>query len=309
MAQLNISKFFNNEATALIGARKNCIDIHGSDIRAAGNEVEIAVRAWLQRMLPDNVSVGHGHIIDHKSAISPQLDCILRDRSHIPTLFTAADGTEYTPIDSVFAYGEIKSTYYKASEYIQNFTKTKNRIKENLEHVLIKNTVKDGVKPDSLLYHMFLGSTQPYLNQIFTFMLFIDSGDASTDEITEIYSTTDDSLLPDIAVFLNGYVVIKASIEGDKLRIYKYSISAPPEVGWKILPAPQIEGMETTHEGKHLGFLYYCLLNHIKESALEGPNLTAYLKDLLVLSKSTMISIDPQQPCVGDGEEHAAPNT
>jgi hypothetical protein len=309
MAHLNISKFFNNEASTLIEARRKCVDIHGSDIRAAGNEVEIAVREWLQRMLPDDVSVGHGHIIDHKSAISPQLDCILRDRSHIPTLFTAADGTEYTPIDSVFAYGEIKSTYYKASKYIQNFTETKKRIKEDLEHALIKNTVKDGIKSDSLLYHMFLGSSQPYLNQIFTFMLFIDSGDASTEEITEIYSTTDDSLLPDIAVYLNGCVVTKASIEGDRLRIYKYSSGAPPEVGWKILPAPRIEGTDVTIEGKHLGFLYYCLLNHIKESALEGPNLTAYLKVLLVGSKSAMISIDPQQPCVGDGEEHAAPNT
>ena len=211
MAHLNISKFFNNEASTLIEARRKCIDIHGSDIRAAGNEVEIAVREWLKRMLPDIVSVGHGHIIDHKSAISSQLDCILRDRSHIPTLFTSADGTEYTPIDSVFAYGEIKSTYYKTSKYIQNFTETKKRIKEDLEHILIKNTIKDGVKSDSLLHHMFLGSSQPYLNQIFTFMLFIDSGDATTDEITEIYSTTDDSVLPDIAVFLNGCVVIKAS--------------------------------------------------------------------------------------------------
>lgn len=295
MANLNISKFFNNEASALIEARRKCVEIHGSDIRAAGNEIEIAVRSWLQRMLPDNVSVGHGHIMDHNSAISPQLDCILRDRRHLPTLFTAADGTEYTPIDSVFAYGEIKSSYYKASKYIQNFALTKKKIKDDLEHVLIENTFKDGLKDDTLLHHMLLGSSQPYLNQIFTFMLFIDSGDASTDEISEIYSSTDDNILPDIAVFLNGCVVVKASFEDNKFQIYKYSSSAPPEVGWKIVPAPRIEGKDPTSEGKHLGFLYYCLLNHIKESVLEGPNLTSYLKDLLVGSKSSVISIDPQQ--------------
>jgi len=295
MAHLNISKFFNNEASTLIEARRKCIEIHGSDIRAAGNEVEIAVRAWLQRMLPENVSVGHGHIIDHNSAISPELDCILRDRRHLPTLFTAADGTEYTPIDSVFAFGEIKSSYYKASKYIQHFVSKKKKIKDNLEHTLIENTAKDGIKSNSLMHHVFLGSSLPYLNQIFTFMLFIDFGDASTDEISEIYSSTDDSLLPDIAVFLNGCTVVKASIEGDRFQIYKYGNSAPPEVGWKIVPAPQIEGTDATSEGKHLGLLFYCLLNHIKESALEGPNLTAYLKDLLVMSKSSVISIDPQQ--------------
>lgn len=295
MAHLNISKFFNNEASALIEARKKCVEIHGSDIRAAGNEVEIAVRAWLQRMLPDTVSVGHGHIIDPNSAISPQLDCILRDRRHLPTLFTAADGTEYTPIDSVYAYGEVKSSYYSASKYIQEFASTKKKIKENLTHALIVNTAKDGIKDDSLLHHMVLGSSQPFLNQIFTFMLFIDSGDATTEEISAIYSSTEDSLLPDVAVLLNGCVIVKATIEGNRLQIYKYSNTAPPEVGWKIIPAPQIAGTDATHEGKHLGYLYYCLLNHIKESALEGPDLTRYLKDLLVGSKSSVIAIDHQQ--------------
>lgn len=176
MAHLNISKFFNNEAYALIEARRKCIEIHGSDIRAAGNEVEIAVRSWLQRMLPETVSVGHGHIIDSSSAISPQLDCILRDRSHLPTLFIASDGTEYTPIDSVFAYNEVKSSYYMASKYIQTFASTKRKIKEDLEHTLIANTAKDGLKGDSLLHHLLLGSSQPYLNQIFTFMLLLILG-------------------------------------------------------------------------------------------------------------------------------------
>jgi hypothetical protein len=292
MAHLNISKFFSNEARTLIDARRKCIEIHGSDIRAAGNEVEMSVRAWLQRMLPDTISVGHGHIIDSNSAISPQLDCILRDRSHLPTLFTTSDGTEYTPIDSIFAYGEVKSSYYTAREYIQKFASTKKKVKEELEHILIENTAKDGLQANSLFHHLLLGSSQPYLNQIFTFMLFIDSGEASTDDIKEIYLSTDDNFLPDVVVFLNGCVVVKATIEDNKFQIYKYGNTAPPDAGWKIMPAPQLEGEDATSEGKHLGFLYYCLLNHIKESALEGPNLTAYMKDLLVGSKSSVIEIN-----------------
>lgn len=293
MAHLNIPKFFNNEAAILIEARNRCVEIHGSDIRAAGNEVEIAVRAWLQRMLPDMVSVGHGHIIDPNSAISPQLDCILRDRSHLPTLFTAADGTEYTPIDSVFAYGEVKSSYYKSSKYIQNFSVTKKTIRDSLVHTLIENTAKDGLKGDASLNHLLLGSSQPYLNQIFTFMLFIDSGDASTEDIAKIYASTEDDLLPDVAIFLNGCVVVKAEIKNDRFEIYKYSDTAPPDVGWTIMPGQRIEGADATREGKHLGFLYYCLLNHIKESALEAPNVTSYMKDLLVWSKSAVIAVDP----------------
>lgn len=294
MGTLSIPKFFSDEAKILQKAREACIAIHGSDIRAAGNEVEIAVRRWLDRLLPDVVSVGHGHIIDQQSNISPQLDCILRDKRHLPTLFTAADGTEYTPFDSVYAIGEIKSTYYKNSKYVQAFSKTLEAIDSNLKRNVVENTAYGGIKEDSLLHHILLESSEPYLNQLFTFMLFVDSGDATTDEITEIYRTMQDDYLPDIAAFLNGCIVIKATMEDNVMKIYKYHKQAPTEVTWKIIPAPKIENSETTSEGMHLGFLYYCLLNHIRGSHLEGPNPTAYLKDLLIGSKSTIIPIDPQ---------------
>lgn len=293
MGTLSIPKFFSNEANILRRKREYCIDIHSSDIRAAGNEVEIAVRKWLERMLPDVISVGHGHIIDQDSNISPQLDCILRDKRHLPTLFTAADGTEYTPFDSVYAIGEIKSTYYKSSKYIQDFSNKLKAIDSNLKRNIVENTAYGGIKDDSLLHHILLRSSEPYLNQLFTFMLFVDSGDATTDEIAEIYRTTQDDYLPDIAAFLNGCIVIKATMEDNVMKIYKHHKQAPTEVTWKIIPAPKIENSEATSEGMHLGFLYYCLLNHIRGSHLEGPDPTAYLKDLLIGSKSTIIPIDP----------------
>lgn len=295
MGTLSIPKFFSDEAKTLLKAREDCIAIHHSDIRAAGNEVEIAVRQWLERMLPDAISVGHGHIIDQESNISPQLDCILRDKKHLPTLFTAADGTEYTPFDSVYSIGEIKSTYYKNSKYIQNFSSKLEAIDSNLKRNIVKNTAYGGIKDDSLLHHVLLGSSQPYLNQLFTFILFVDSGDATTDEIAELYRIAQDEYLPDIAVFLNGCCVMKAALENSTIKIYKYHKQAPADVTWKIIPAPQIENSETTPEGIHLGYLYYCLLNHIRKSYLEGPDPTEYLRDLLFVSKSKIISIDPNQ--------------
>ena len=250
MGTLSIPKFFSDEARTLLRAREDCIAIHGSDIRAAGNEVEIAVRRWLGRMLPDVVSVGHGHIIDQESNISPQLDCILRDKEHLPTLFTAADGTEYTPFDSVYAIGEIKSTYYRSSKYIQGFSSKLEAIDRKLKRNIVKNKAYGGIKDDSLLHHIILGSSEPYLNQLFTFILFVDSGDATTDEIADIYRTRQDDYLPDITLFLNGCHVIKAAIDSDTLRIkiYKYHRQAPAEVTWKIIPTPKIENPEATPE-------------------------------------------------------------
>ncbi len=283
MAHLNIPKFFNNEARSLIDARLRCIDIHGDDIRAAGNEVEIAVRQWLSRMLPDNVSVGHGHIIDSNSQISPQVDCILRNGQFLPTLFTASDGTQYTPVDSVFAYGEIKSTYRKSARYIQDFAETKKRMREELSHALVENTCLDGIRADSLFSHMVLGSSQKYLNRIFTFMIFVDAGDADADDLEEIYSSIDDKFLPDVAVLLNRCVILKGKRSSDTphFEIYRNGDLAPLEVKWCIAPAARQEGAHATSEGKHLGVLYYLLMNHIKESLLEPPNVHAYLRDLL----------------------------
>lgn len=292
MSHLNISKFFNNEASLLTEARRKCIEIHGSDIRAAGNEVEIAVRKWLERMLPDTVSVGHGHIIDSNSNISPQLDCILRDRNHLPTLFTTNDGTEYTPMDSVFSYGEIKSTYYNSSKYIEKFSNTIRKVKTDLEHILIENTAFDGITGDSQFHHILKGSPRKFLNQILTFMFFVDGGDATVENLKEIYRSIEDEYLPDIAVFLNGCVVIKAKLDDDKIEIFKYSNTAPADVTWKIIPVPKFHGSDATSEGKHLGYLYYCLLKHIQGSSLEGPKLDSYLKDLLSGSKSAIISIE-----------------
>ena len=293
MPKLNIPKFFNLEAELLIKARQECIDLHGTDIRAAGNQVEIAVRDWLTRMLPKNVSSGHGHIIDINSNISPQLDSIICDNKRIPTLFTAKDGTEYTPMDSVYAVGEIKSTYYKSKRYFENFGDSLEIINSEMARDLTENTATEVPTPDALLHHILHSSSNKYLNRLFSFVLFINSGDATTDDLQDIYRSTPDRRLPNVAVFLDSCIIIKANLDGQRLEVYKYPEDAPDSAYWHIIPMPKHEGSQAAVEGKHLGFLYYLLVNHIRESLLEGPNLSLYLKDLLIGSKSCVIPIEP----------------
>jgi hypothetical protein len=291
MAQLNIPKFFNKEAELLLKAREECVDLHGSDIRAAGNQVEIAVREWLTRLMPKSVSIGHGHIIDINSNISPQLDCIICDNKGISTLFRAKDKTEYTPMDSAYAIGEIKSTYYESHKYIQNFGDIINKINTELERKLQENTAANGLTKDALLHHLLHSSTNKYLNRLFAFAFFVNSGDATVEKLKEIYRSTPDNKLPNVTVFLNGCIVIKASLDGEKMNLYKYPEDAPESAKWYILPMPRHEGSDALVEGKHLGFLFYLLMNHINESLLEKPNVGQYLKDLLIGSKSSIIAI------------------
>lgn len=119
--KLDISEIFKTDAEDIAKAREKAIQIHGTDIRAAGNEVELSVREYFKRMLPSRYYVTHGHLIDANGEVSPQLDIIIADNFNIPSLMTTKDGTEYIPIDSVYAIGEIKSTYYKSQDYIQGF--------------------------------------------------------------------------------------------------------------------------------------------------------------------------------------------
>ncbi|MFW2567472.1 DUF6602 domain-containing protein [Aliarcobacter butzleri] len=289
MGQLNIPKFFTREAELLIQARKECINIHGSDIRAAGNEVEIASRKWLERMLPKNTTISHGHIIDMNNTISPQLDCIISDTKGISSLFRTRDGTDYSPMDSVYGIGEIKSTYIKSQKYIQNFSNVLQKIKTNMKRDLIENTLYNGLTDNTLIEHMLYSSSNRYLNKLYSFMLFIDSGDLKNEDIIEIYKNTNEEFLPNILVFLDKCIVIKATLTDDKMNYYKYPEEAEKNSNWFIIPMPAKE--EISSEGKHLGILYHQLISHIKSSYLEIPNLDYYLKDLLIASKSNVLKI------------------
>jgi hypothetical protein len=70
MNYLDIPKILHEEAKAIVKARESCYDIHGTDIRAAGNEVEVAVREFFTRMLPSRFHVSQGHLIDRNKVVS-----------------------------------------------------------------------------------------------------------------------------------------------------------------------------------------------------------------------------------------------
>lgn len=127
MKNLNIPAIFRSDADEIIKSREDAIRIHGTNIKAAGNEIEICIREYFKRMLPPKYYITQGHLIDKSSNISPQLDIIISDNSSLPSLMTTKDGTEYIPIDSTYIVGEIKSTFYKAEKPIEKFSSVKKK--------------------------------------------------------------------------------------------------------------------------------------------------------------------------------------
>jgi hypothetical protein len=289
MKKLDIPYIFKSEANDLIKTRETAIKIHGTaDIKAAGNEIEMEVRSFLKRMLPKSLYVTQGHLIDRNGFVSPQLDVIIAEKTSLPSLLTTKDGTEYIPLDSVYAIGEIKSTYYKNKKYEKRFCEVVTQIKTEMAYQEIPNTAYHGVlNDDTIMRDMYLGSTNRTLNKLYSFMIYIDGGDFNPDEIAEHYQSTPLRYLPNLTVLLDKGAICYANLSKNGLKTARYPDEEDgSEFNWLFYHLNG--GSETgSPEGNHLGLLYYNLLLHITNSFLEPPNLTQYMSSMFVGRLST----------------------
>jgi hypothetical protein len=290
MNKLDIPYIFKSEADDLIKAREDSIRIHGTaDIKAAGNEIEMEVRGFLKRMLPKTLYVTHGHLIDKNGVVSPQLDVIIADCSNLPSLMTTKDGTEYVPIDSVYAVGEIKSTYYKTKKYFEKFSEVISKIKNEMAHEEIVNTAYNGtINDNTLLRDTFLCKGNRILNKIYAFMIYIDSGDFDSIDVVEHYNSTDIRYLPSLSIILNKGIVCYGSLSEKGFLIARYPEEQDEtEFKWYFYTLA-VDNGSGSPEGNHLGCLYYLLLLHITNSFLEPPELKHYIASMMTGRKSTM---------------------
>ena len=201
---------------------------------------------------------------------------------------TAKDGTEYVPIDSVYAIGEIKSTYRKASMPIENFGAEIEDIREKLHHEEILNTAYGSITNETTIIDMVLGKANRILNRLFYFMLFIDSGDFNFEDIGPFYAGHDNKYLPNVTVILNGGIIVRGNLDdkGFGFNLYPEDTRADQE-DWYYCPYPG-DDSNGSPEGNHLGFLYYSVLEHLTNSYLEPPSLKNYIRSMLVGRKSLL---------------------
>jgi hypothetical protein len=283
MASLNIAKLFKDEAEKIIKAREKSIDIHRTrDIRAAGDQVEIPIREFFDQMLPKRFHVTHGHLIDRNGVVSPQLDLIISDNTTIPSLLTTADDTHYVPVESVYAIAEIKSTFYKSKNHIENFAKTLHFIREDMTRPLIENTIYGGLIDSTDFRDIFLQKPNKFLNPLFSFMFFVNSGDADDAALEKIFTRIMRDDLPGITVLLDKAVVLYAKRIDKNVSFKKYPwLEEPPEYTWFV---SSLEGRDETGslEGNHLGMIYYALLEHLNQSFLQPPDIRSYFHKVLI---------------------------
>jgi hypothetical protein len=117
LPKLEITAIIQQDIEEIFSSRQKSKVLHQTkNIDASGDEVENAVRRVIRRKLPLKYYVSQGHIVDKALSTSSQLDIIIADNSGSPVLFTSENGTEYFPYESIYSFGEIKSTYYAAKK-------------------------------------------------------------------------------------------------------------------------------------------------------------------------------------------------
>ena len=263
-------------------AREKAMTVHPSDIRAAGNEVEDAVRDYFKRVLPQPFYVTSGHLIDSNHQVSSQIDVIIADASNLPSLYTTSDGTEYIPITSVYAIGEVKSTFYKSKRHFEQLKKALAKVLE-MDRPLVKNTAfGEKLRPNTTIRDIVLGSRNRFLNHLFSFLFCVDAGDFAFEDVTGHLQSTDLSLVPNVTVLLDKGMIMRSRLDADgTFGCHRYPTEAPsPEYDWVFA--------ESANEGSSLAFLYGMLIDHLNNSHLQPASVYSYTNELLAFRRSTL---------------------
>jgi hypothetical protein len=263
--------FLSVDAECLVRARAEAGRIHAArDIRAAGNQVEIQARQIFARRLPARYRIAHGHVADYRGFVSPQVDVIVVDAFNAPTLFETSDGTEYVPFESVFAIGEVKSTYYRAQRPIEKAIETIHDTRTGLFREATKR------------------------NPFFYFMLFVNSGELDLQAVADVFNTTPLEDLPNTICWLDRGTLLYARLVKNGLGEFvplNYLLSpstdrdAADNHAWAFIPW----GAEERRMESNLAAQIGILAQHMEQCVLDAPNLQRYVT-LLGSDKYVLLS-------------------
>ena len=283
----NINEVYQAEVDRLLNSRKRSKVIHRSgNIDASGDELEEPLRALLRRRLPSKYFVGHGHVVDQDLRVSGQLDVIIADNSASPILFEAENGCQYFPWESVYAVGEIKSTYASRKRPVAVFAKTVEHLKRNLK--------RERTPANYLGNKIFLGKglsagdDREIRDPLFTFAVFLDSGDISDGSVAEEYNSISDDYLPVGAFFLDGHMIGKAAVlpYGERFSIGAFEFEPT-----RVAQRRDIEWIRVSFKhalnrrGHALAILMMALSSHLNSCLLMPPKLSKYLDGFIKQAK------------------------
>lgn len=281
MKNFPIDEIYSHEASKLLEAKKSVGIIHKTgDIDASGDELEVPFRRMLSKRLPSKYYVGHGHIVDSTLKVSPQFDVIIADSNATQILYDGENGTQYFPYESVYAVGEIKSSYYKNRKYVRTYTSA---VKSVLEHFyrepVSSNYIGNSIELDA---GFSVNGTREIQNQLFSFMLFGCKNDCEPTELNEQLEASNSTPNPNIICFLDGSIITRSNLIENA---GSYSLGAleldPLRQDKNELSLVEVNFSNKDKSGQALAVLMLGLIKHLNSTMLKNPPFDKYTASIL----------------------------
>lgn len=276
--KIPIDKYFQHDLEKIKMAYRlaDSIRVDLKNIRAAGDQVELAVKQFYKDKLFPKYHVCDGHIVDNTLKVSPQFDIIICENSKNPVLFDLADKSEIVFFETVYCFGEVKKSFYN-KDILKDFSENIKRSKLELEREAISPTF---IECSNSGFHVEEPLTQlPLRNPFFSFLFFVNTSVVNSSEVGETLATTDNKYLPNFIVFLDQGIVInvnKKDFESNKITINLYPEFEKEENIWVL--------MDLQGENNVLTYQYMLVLEHLNNTVLSTPNLRNYTKNIFDFS-------------------------
>jgi len=275
--KLSISNYFRKEYEEIsmsIRLAEDIMDI--KNIRSAGDEVEIAVRKFYSEKLYPKYFVGKGHIIDRNLSCSPNYDIIIAENSKNPVLFKHQDGDSIVFFETVYSVIEVKKSLY-SDDLITNFISQIRKTKEILQRESIApNFIETS---NSGFYVKEKLTDYPLRNRLLFFMFIGESDKLSFPKLEKIIKGNSPLSMPNFIVFLD---------QGFLINIDKKEYEERGFIRVNLYPEYESEGMWTflsiDDPEKVLMFQYLLLMEHLNETIVSIPDLSAYTNKIFNLN-------------------------
>jgi hypothetical protein len=257
--------------------------LDSANIDAAGGQVEGSLRILLQNLLPDRVSVSHGHLVDKNASVSNQQDVLIAESFFTKSLIKSLDGTEFYPVEAIFATGEVKKTW--SQQNLQSAIKSINRTKNELSRKEILPTqLSTGSNFITLSDPITLN---PKRNPFFCFTFSLDySRNYNEKKLAAIYKDpVNIGILPNIAVVLSRGIYVM--VDEGKMKKGELNIKLYPEFNSAGVNCRWI--MVKLKPEEALAYLVFMLTQHINDTVLEKVSAMDYAQTMITIP-STNIS-------------------
>lgn len=253
------------------------------NIRAAGDQVELAVKDFFAEKLFPKYHVCDGHIVDNTLKVSPQFDIIICENSKNPVLYNLADKSEILFYETVYCFGEVKKSFYDKKlleDFSYNIQRTKQELKRKEIPPNFIETSNSGFQIEEAVTDL------PYRNVLLTFMFFVDTRTVNHSKVKEFIDKTENKNLPNFIVFLDSGIIMnvnKKEFENNRIKINLYPEFETEENIWVLMNLP--------NENDILTYQYLLIIEHLNNTVLSIPNLKDYTRKMFDFSISNFHKI------------------